>query len=289
MPWRKGNRLHLVSESEAGGQTAHVFSEAKAALGIGYVPLAWQAFAAYPKFLDVLWSTLRPVLGTREFFELASKLRAEAYTFIHNYFKVPALEEGHPRARASALAEQLGTIEAAMLLLMTVQMQAFEGPVGVDCEYQPADRTVQSLTPEFIVVEDAPPSVRRALDDMRMAADLPYYSDNLRAFAQSPDMLLAVWHTLKPAMHSVFYEQAVLSMRESAWNSSQQIPRQVEMEYSRLIEAGVTGDEIAVVTRLPDVLVRGSAIGVLNAAFIKIGLEGGNQADAGISAEERVA
>ena len=288
MPWRKGNRLHLVTESEASGQVAQVFSEAKAALGIGYVPLAFQAFAAYPSFLAYQWKTLRPLLGTREFFELASRVRAEAYTFVHNYFKVPGLSA---LPQAAAIAEQMWSAEAEILLLMTVQVQALDGPIGVAGDHRPADRVAQSVAPSFITVESAPAPMRRLLDEIRMEAELPYYSDALRAVAQTPDLLYSAWHALKPAMQSIFYEQAVLRMRESAWNCSQEIPLVIEMEYSSVAETGVSTDEISAVTRLTDLMVRGSAVSLLNAAFVKIGLEGGNQMEAlaADTADERVA
>ena len=122
-------------------------------------------------------------------------------------------------------------------------------------------------------------------------AELPYCADELRAYAQWPDLLFALWHALKPAMQSIFYEQAVLRMRESAWTCAQEIPLQIEMEYSRMTEHGMSSEEIATITHLTELLVRGSAVGLLNVAFAKIALEGGNKAEAQESSEpeERVA
>lgn len=278
MPWRKGNRLHLVSESEASGQIAQAFGEVKDALGIGYVPLAFQAFAAYPKFLEVQRQSLRPLLGTREFFELAARLRAEAFTYVHNYFKVPDLGQGYEASQAAPVVEQVWKTEAAVLLLMTVQMVALDGPVGVNSDWHPADAVSQSPAPAFVLMDDSPAPIRRAIDELRLAARLPYCSDHLRAVAQWPDLLMLLGHALKPAMQSIFYEQAVLRVRESAWTSAQEIPLQIELDYQRLTEAGLASEEIATLTRLSDMLVRGSAISLLNGAFLKIGLEGGNTA-----------
>src|SRR4051812_11477764 len=111
MPWRKGNRLTLLQEHGASGHVAEVFGEVKAALGIGYVPVPFQAFAVYPVLLEEQWKAMRPLLGTREFFEFAGRLRAEAYTDVHNYFKVPAIGEGLGAAELSREMETVSVVE----------------------------------------------------------------------------------------------------------------------------------------------------------------------------------
>src|SRR5437764_14786037 len=84
-------KLTLVRESEASGRTSQVFAEVKAALGMPYVSLLYKAYAAYPKFLDLHWQAFKPVVERQEFFDLAGRLRAEAYTRMHNYFRLPDL------------------------------------------------------------------------------------------------------------------------------------------------------------------------------------------------------
>jgi hypothetical protein len=283
--------LQVVPESQASGRTAEVFGEAKAALGIQYVPLPFQAFAAYPKFIDVQWQLFKPLFGTREFFELAARLQAEAYTYIHNYFEVRAIHDGLTVAEAARVTDTFWGVEPALLLMLTVQMQALDGPVGKAEAGHPANRVVDSGTPEFANVEEVGPAIRRVLDEARHTAELPYCSEELRAFAQWPELLFALWRGLKPAMQSIFHEQAVLRMRESAWTCAQEIPLQIEMEYSRMTEHGMTSEEIATVTHLTELLVRGSAVSVLNIAFAKIALEGGNRTEVRESSEpeERVA
>lgn len=278
MPWRKGNRLHLVNETEASGRVAEIYSEVKAATGLSYVPLAMQAFAAHPVFLALQWQAICPLLQTREFFSLAARLRAEAYTYVHNYFKVPRLGEGLAVTQVAPVTDLLSAVEPAVLLLLSVQCQAFEGPVGTVKNTRAAERRLPDLNPEFIDIEHAPQPVRRTLDEFRHALDLPYSGDDQRALAQWPEFYFAYGQALKPAMQSIFYERAVFRMRESAWNCAQEIPLVVDMEYSSLLETGIDADDIASVTRLTDLLVRGTAAGLLNVTFAKIGLEGGNLA-----------
>lgn len=290
MPWRKGNRLHIVQENEATGLTAEVFDEVRAALGTSYVPACFQAFACYPKFLQAQWRAMKPLLGTREFFDLAARLRAEAYTYIHNYLKVPSLAEGLTTSQASPVADVFCYSESIVLLMLSVQLQAFEGSVGNAGTPHPADRVASNVVPEFVDPETAPNAVKRVLDEMRHGLELAYCSEEQRAFAKWPEFFFAYWRALKPAAQSVFHEQAVFRIRESAWSCGQEIPVEVDMEYSRLIDAGVDADEIATITRMTELLVRGAAVSLLNVTFAKIGLEGGNLGTQHPhQAEERVA
>ena len=234
---------------------------------------------------------MKPLLGTREFFELAARLRAEAYTYVHNYFKVSALGDGLTAANALSVTDLLCYVDAATLLLLAVQLQAFDGAVGeASSSPHPADRISFSALPEFVDVENAPAPIKRVADEMRLAFELPFSGDEQRALARWPELFFSYWHALKPAVQSVFHEQAVFRIRESAWSCAPEIPLSIEMEYARLQEAGASADDIATVTRLTELLVRGAAVGLLNETFAKIGLEGGNHEVSSAHADqERVA
>ena len=266
----------MVQEAEANREIVPIFGEVRAALGIDYSPLFLQTFAGYPKFLEMQWRAMKPLLATREFFEIAARLRAEAYTHVHNYFKVTTLGEGLARSEAAPMLDVFSDVETAALLLLSVQLQAFESVVGQKALTHPADQRRLGAT-AFEDAETAPAPVRRILEDMRLALELPFCTDEQRALALWPELLFAYWRDLKPALQSIFYENAISQIRESAWLAAEEIPVLVDLEYDRLQENGVTPDEIASVTRLTDMLARAAAATLLNATFAKIGLEGGNR------------
>ncbi|ABF41344.1 hypothetical protein Acid345_2343 [Candidatus Koribacter versatilis Ellin345] len=290
MPWRRGNRLTLLQEREASGRVAEVFEELKFALGIGYVPVPFQAFAAYPAFLDALIKAMRPLLATREFFDSAARLRAEAYTDVHNYFKVAAIGEGLSAAEAAAEMELFGFVESAMLLMLSVQSQAFEGPVGLDVAGHPAGLMAIMSSPDFVNSETTSPPVKRVLDEQRHLLELAYYSDEQRSLTHSPELLFAYWRVLKPLLNTAIHERMVFDIRESAWKCALEIPVQVNLEIAKLLEAGVGEEEIGIVGRMTELLARGAAIGLMNAMIGKIGMEGGNVSTPRVDEpEERVA
>ncbi len=290
MTWRRGNRLTLLQEREASGRVAEIFDEAKAALGAGYVPVPLQALGGHPVFLDLQWRAMRPLLGTKEFFESAARLRAEAYTDVHNYFKVPSIEDGLNAVEASSEMETCGLSESTMLLMLSVQLQAFEGAVGSEGVKHPVDRATRSDVPAFVDPETAPAPVRRVLDEIRHALELPYIPDEDRALASRPESFFAYWRGLKPLLNTAIHERMVLGIRESAWKCSQEMPVQVDLEVAKLLESGVGEEEMGIIARMTELLARGAAIGLINATFAKIAMEGGNVQGSGTEPqEERVA
>src|SRR5215475_1444949 len=88
-PVKRQRRITLIPESQAQGRVFEIYQEIKAALGVPQVNLLFQAYGAFPAFLELHWQAMRAVLQTTEFFQYADRLRAEAYTRAHNYFTVP--------------------------------------------------------------------------------------------------------------------------------------------------------------------------------------------------------
>src|SRR6266404_7495938 len=89
MPWKNGQRPKVVRENEATGTTADIYHEIRRALGLPFVPVPFQIFAAIPKFLELHWSAVGPMVATQEFFALAERVRADGYTRVHSYFRLP--------------------------------------------------------------------------------------------------------------------------------------------------------------------------------------------------------
>ena len=169
MPISRKRRLILVREADASGRTLEIFQEIKAALGVPHVNLIFQAYGAYPNFLDAMWKALRPALETREFFEHADRLRAEAYTRAHNYFVIPDLCSSIRDIQFSTGAQheltdvvELFHYNNPLLLLITaLQLQAFEdGPTLRRSAATGVEHPVISQKPVQIAEESAPAPTR---------------------------------------------------------------------------------------------------------------------------------
>jgi hypothetical protein len=288
MPWRKGNRLRLVSETEAHGRTLEIYTDIRDTLGLPITPTAFQAFGALPTFLEIAWSTLRPVTRTQQFFSLADRLRADAYTRCYSYFTVPDMQTRLEQMEFSkgaqeeiaATVEMLNHGSAIVLLLLTVLLQSFEGPVGQDCDCErPAVRPVYSVRPALISDEVAAPEIQRIFEDVRKTLKVPQLTAEIRTLARWPEFFSDYWQALKKCVESPLYEVCFRGAHDTAFALTREVPLVVELTPERLATSGLAEEEIASVLRITESFVIALVRTVLNVTFAKIGLEGGNKVE----------
>jgi hypothetical protein len=300
MSWKKGQKLKLVAEDQVQGRTREIYDEIRQRLGVPHVYLMFQALAAYPTFLDLHWHAVGPVTLTQEFFNLGERLRADAYTRMHNYFSVPDLCDPltglnfsiDARREVTSVVDLYNYTSPLLLLLIAAQYQAFDAPVGQQKEAStPAVHPVFEGDTVLIPDNSVPPHVRQIYDDIKRTSDLPFAASSFRAFARWPDFLELYWHTLKAVLESPMYENALYGIRDSAFSLTREFPRVVEFSLTQLIEEGMHEDDIAAAVRITELFLRSLSALVLDVAFAKIAIEGGTRAlpHPGGKPEERAA
>ena len=285
MRLRKGSKLKLIGESEARGHVLEIYQDIKQTLGVPQVNAVFQALAVYPRFLEAFWSTMRGAAQKPEFFRLADRVRAEAYTRMHNYFPIPDLCDVIRGRQLSegARREITDTVDlyhyiAPLLLMITVaQMAAFENPIGGEVPTgAPAEHPVFLSRPLLIEEQMATPRIKRVYEDMKTVLGLPALSTGYLAFARYPDFLENYWNVLKPIALSPLYTESQTGMCDTAWALTGEFPVRVETTIPALADAGMSDDEITAVVRVVELFVDAFSQLVLNVALAKIGLEGGN-------------
>ncbi len=294
MPRRKGNKLKVVPENQAQGRILEIYQDFRQTLGLPHVNLLYRAYAACPEFLQLHWRALKPVLETQQFFHLADRLRADAYTRAHNYFEVPDLcsplaelkVSGAARQELSYATELFHYNDAILLLIAAIQMQAFDSRTG-----QQSDPPAHAQHPVFrerpVLIDDevASPKIRRIYDEMKRTLGIPFINMPYRAFARWPDFLANYWEVLKAIAQSPVYVESVHGVRDTAWSLAREIPRPVELTVSQLVDAGVSEDDLGAIVRMTQIFVKTLTGLVLNVALAKIGLEGGNASRAATPAQ----
>jgi hypothetical protein len=281
MAARKGIRLRLVGESEARGRTQEIYEDIKHTLGVPQVSALFQALAAHPEFLDVFWRAVRPAVQTQQFFRLGDRLRADAYTRMHNYFQVPDLhsQDRSPESRqqVSEVVELFHYVDPLLLLFSVALMQALAKPLGQSAgETSPAEHPVFPHGPQLVTEEMAPAQIKLIYEDMKRTLDLPVLSTAYQAFASFPAFLESYWNALKPVAQSALYTESHAGVRETAWSLAREFPARMELTGDCLSDAGVSDDDIAMAVRIVDLFVGSLSRTVLNVAVAKIGLEGGS-------------
>lgn len=279
-------RLSLVREADASGRTLEIYQEIKQALGIPQVNAVFQAYGAYPRFLDLMWKLLRPAVDTREFFQCANRLRAEAYTRVHNYFAVPDLCSPIRQIHFSTGAQHELThavdlfhyTDPLLLLIAAVQFQAFEdGPAHVRVAKASADHPVFTEKLVMLTEEAAPSPTRKIYDDIKRTLGVTSINADFQAFARWPDFLGFYWNALKPVVSSPLYGEHKHALRESALAFANDLPNAPQLSVEHMKHSRLTDEEITSAIHITDESLHSSSGSILNVAFAKISLEGGNR------------
>ena len=286
MSWKKGNRVKLRAESDAAESTREIYEEIKHALGLPHVAALHKAFAVYPEFFQIHWQAFHPLLATNQFFEIANRLRADAYTRAFNYFEIPdlsaAVDQNSQRELEEA-TDQLQYEDPVLLLIAAIQLQAFDGLVGRrENPVGPANHPVYARSPRVADEEQAsPPLLRQVYADLRHALGTSYLSYEYHVLGQCPGFLAQYWTALKEWLASPMYEGAQQSIRESAWTLAREIPHPVELTVGQLSDAGIRDEDIASVVHIGELFVDELSSLVLNMSLARIALEGGSSLPAG--------
>jgi hypothetical protein len=289
MPWKKGNRLRAVSERDAPPDIEALYREIRQKLGVPHVNVLFQVYAAYPGFLALHWNMFRPIVESGEYFRVADRLRADAYTRAHNYFEISSLR---PQLEALQFSEDAkadlgGVIELflyndpLLLLILAAQQQAFDGSVGSGCSaLLPPTPNRFETAPVLVDENSAEANVRVVFEQIRHVHGVPVLSQDFRALARFPDFLRIFWESLQPLLASPVYRVCQSGITESAWSLARELPGTIEMTPEQLTAAGMSEDNIASVVRLTQAFTRGLSSSLLNISIAKIGIEGGNQIEA---------
>ncbi len=293
MRWKRGNRLRLVSESEAPAHTREIFSEVREAFGLPVVPALYQAYAVFPEFLEVHWEAFRPVVQTRQFFLLGARLAAESYTRAHNYFEVcgvPWADAGTNSAEVLPISQVLDYyqyLDPLLLLIAAAQMQAFEGSIGEVRENPDgAQHPAFPVAPRLLGDVEATPAVQRIWDERRRILELAFVSDEHRALANWPDLYQQYWVAMKELLRSPLYADCQYRIGESAIRLAREMPCCVETPILQLLDAGLNDEEVSSLSRMNEALMQALTGLVLDVSFARIGYDGGTRVSAASSHSE---
>lgn len=286
MPLSRKRRLPLVRETDASGRTLEIYREIKEALGVPHVNLIFQACGAYPRFLDLMWKALRPAVETPQFFQHADRLGAEAYTRVHNYFLIPDLCSSIREIQFSSGAQheltdvvELFHYNNPLLLLITgLLLQAFEdGPTLRRSAPTGTAHPVITDKPVQVTEESAPPAIRKIYDDIKRTFGLTFLNTDYQALARWPDFLSLYWNAFKPVATSPLYGESRHALRESALALASDLPNAPQLSVEHMQDAGLEDEEISAAIHITEEFLENLSGLVLNVAFAKIALEGGNR------------
>lgn len=283
MPWNR-NKLSMVSESEAKGDTARIFLDLKETLGIPHVSMAFRVLASLPRFFPLFWKAARPMLQTGEFFSAADQIRMEAYHRMQTRFSVPNLHrkliefDFTQRAQDEVMdvVQLYEYVNPVLLLTMAALSQGMDHPdTPVKHGNLPAQHPSHPSRPILVDERLAPEPTRKLYDDIKRTMGTPYLNTSYITFGRWPDFLMEYWSALKPVIGTPNYEEQRNALREFALRAANDLPEAICLPKSAMDKAGVSDEERTNAVQAVHFFLDLLSKQVLNIAYARVGLEGG--------------
>ena len=281
MPWRKGQQLRLAAPENASPDVAEIYAEMQDAMGLPFVDKLHQAYGMCPEFLKEHWQVAGPVVKSRQFLECAELLAREAEKQVQA-LAIPDLQQELASAQVSeasradirACLELFRRESAGSLLLCAWQVRAFQGAVGSGAA-QAATVEKDGHLPIIIRDDAMAKETKRTLEDIREKTGAPALDLYYLAMARWKDLLCDFWRRMRDEMESPKYEECRKAIRDHAWNLCDELPGPAELTAAGLlgkIDEGV----VASLVRITDAFNESLSALVLNVAWTRSGLGGGN-------------
>ena len=244
--------IPLVRESEATDERVReAFRDIKGALRVPVVNVLFQAWAAFPKFLEVVWRRVRPSVLTAQFAELASYIDTKVREGTDDW----AVGDHTAQLRARAVSEseivrmreivELFTQVNPKLMILASAVDvaltgAAVGGTGTKGPHraQERERPKEFRLVRFGLVEerDAPPRVRSIYEDMKNTLGLPFIETEYRVMATYPDWLEVWWKDCKTRAQDARYHSLEDEIAKAGAELAKALPHRLYLS-SDLLES----------------------------------------------------
>ena len=252
--------IPLVRESETTDERAReAFRDVRSALRIPVATLLFQAWAVYPKFLDVTWRRLRPSVLSDDFARLAGRLEqsvregALAWAIADHAAALRARSLGEAEiARMRELVELFTNVNPKLAILAAAVATALDGKaiggVGTKGPHRERERAqpqeFRGVRVVLIEERDAPPRVRAIYDDMKSTLGLSFIETEYRAMASYPDWLEVWWRDCRPVCESDGYRTLGAELARAAASAATMLPHRLLLSESLLESCELEGEQL---------------------------------------------
>lgn len=273
--------MRLATPEEADPEVAGIYAEMRDALGLPYVDKLHQAYGICPEFLTEHWRVAGPVVRSQQFVECAERLAHVAEEQVKS-LEIPDVEAELATAKVSeaSRAEIHGCVElfrrasASSLLLCAWQARAFRGPIGNGAANASA-RVAEEHLPMIMRDDAMAKETKEILEDIREKTDAPALDLYYLAMARWKDLLCDFWTRIQVEMTSTKYEECRTAIRDHASKLCDELPGPAELTTASLL-GRIDESVIASLVRITDAFDESLSALLLNVAWTRIGLEGGN-------------
>jgi hypothetical protein len=283
--------VRLVQETEAEDERAiEVYRDLKHSLRVPVVASLFQAYAAWPRFLDALWRRLRPSLLAASFLERSQIISNAAVDSISVWpvtDHASALSIRHSArevARMRDLVELYHHLNPKLLIIASAVDGALANGVigglgntgprkpGASYDIGYDHRTVSVA---FSNEREAPLRVRSIFEDMKATADIAWIDAEHRAIATSPDWLEIWWRDCKPTYADPRRAEIRDRLRAQGRAAAGELPYRLALSADLLSDLGLQAPEREQITQTNRVFCESLPGLIIDTAIARKGLGAG--------------
>jgi hypothetical protein len=208
----RADPIPAVREDEATGETAAVFADLRATLGVSFVNLIWRHLATMPQMLEWTWALVKPLHASNALLEAGETLRAGVA--VPDGIKQPACvfdAVGVTAADRVVIGQMLGDYNAAnasnllcLLVAQSVLAGELPGQFRTARSTSLVPRTADQALPRLPGLHELSPAVRTLvveLDGFGRFAPTEAIASLYRHLAHWPGFLAVAHATLSVPHH----------------------------------------------------------------------------------------
>lgn len=283
-----GRPVPLVRESDATDERVReAFRDIKNALRIPVVSVVFQAYAALPKFIDIVWRRLRPSVLAPEFSRQAQSIDRLAQSAASAWPVTDHSAQLRGRgmtavdlARMREIVEAFEDINPRLLIVASAVELALNGATlggtGANgpshAEQQERGKEFRGMRTEIADERDAPPRVRAIFEDIKNSIGLAIVSNDYRAMASFPDWLEIWWKDCKARMQEPAYAQLEDDLANAGREAAKNLPQRFALSDDLLSANGIDDVKREELRRINEAFVGALPRLIINIEIARLGL-----------------
>lgn len=219
-----------ITEAEATGEIAEIYTDIRATLGVPVVNLIWRYLATMPGALPWTWSTVRPLYASGEVAGAAAHLRQSLVLPTQPEWPVAALEAAGLGPDARAGIRQVLTSYDRSNAMNLVALAALRARVGGETDETPlptADpgAAIQGELPALVPIGEMPPATAELVLMLNAIGDPEQrvLASMYRHLSHWPAFLALVWTRLAMLDRDGSADRMIAENLETARGISRQL------------------------------------------------------------------
>lgn len=245
--------INPVREENATGEIKTIYEDVKQSLKLPWTPIIFQAFAAYPSFLQFIWHQLKPSVLTEQFHNDSNRSRGVAEAYMSQAHK-PIYK--HEDALANDLSiddlvhiqtklEALNYGNPKLLLISTTLYRAIGGiSIGGNGEPEPShddfgDRVIRKIDINPVGEDEAADSVKAIYREIKSTLNVPFVNTDYMTLANWPGFLRLFWEDIKQLIDKPAHSAGKDALSGFAYQASDRLAYPVKMGRDEMESAGI--------------------------------------------------